>query len=1415
MTFDNHKNFAVSTIAVAPNPPGSGLALILVTGGGKEMPVAPFNATVYPAGVSFASASNAEIVRVESVTGDNIALSGRAQEGSKARLIQPGDQFAVTITVKTLTDIEEAVSGDNSAVAEEKTRALAAEAGLASNINSEKAARETAVTAAIATAEAASDAAGTAAADVAVEKTARETAVTGERTRAESVEATNASAISAEKTRAEGVEASKAPTASPALTGTPTAPTASPGDNTTKIATTAYVGVAAAGVASTAAGEVSTEKTRAMTAEGEAVKLTGNQSISGVKTFTGEMIVPEPTGTKNAVSKAYADALATGLKPHEAVKEATKEALPANSYATNVITATSNGALSIDGIALSNGERVLIKNEATESHNGIYVVTNAGGVSAKYVLTRAADMMEASQIAAALVFVEKGTENENTSWSIVGSGPWTIGTTPIQWTLFSRAGTLLAGTGLTKTGSTLSVNYGTGSGTATQGNDSRVVNAASKSELVAEEEARKTAIKAEEERAKGVEATKAPLASPIFTGTPVAPTPSASDNTTKIATTEFVGTAVSAAINGLNAHPNVQWATKEALPANAYLSGVITGSALGALSIDSGSPSTGQRILVKNEAAEAHNGLYVVTHAGSISEAFVLTRATDMSEGAQVAGAFVLVEQGTINRDTGWFVASPGPFTLGTTAIPWSQFTGPGSLTAGEGIVVSGNQISVSSTVSSGLLNLTSPWSNIATYNIGETPSRYGILYKAISSSTGVDPVTDNGTHWRAIGYAQGHGPIFNGDWHNTPYGNIGANSPKVAITSNVIGDYDHVLTQEANRLQYVAKPALRGTGSVRAEARQGDYGVSGRSRTEVTGTSPGKQWFPGDEIWLTLGYLFDPNYPLISGTGKFHIFHQNYAQDNYAQGGGSTTIAENVTLPQARISVEPYKARSLLSAGTFKIGSQTVTYTSRSVDGRFIEGCTGGEGSFTSGTEITQSSFTTTLAEETTFPTETVHVVSTEGATPSGILETSTGVPFTYTSKDATHFLGCKGGASSESPVKVASGTTVGGTISGGSPALAFQFSTSGGFFQLEVRGGNKPLNPNESSPHDTSVGLGASVRGAWRVWMAHLVLSTEENGLVEVWERTGTGQYTVAPQASISGPNVQSSIGHVLPFYLESNIYSGEGPETLVSYHGGLKVALNRLEAESFWTEAPPQSVNIPLLEEEGTTNAQKTLLFPETPNNGQTFVGAKSNKTWVLKGKTSETEGTWEVSSYPGQQPALRKLLFPLVYENGVVSGETALGTANKAQFARARAREAGVLKSIWVANGATVAGNTMAAIFDTGQAKAGEYSPLWSGEAVLMAGASKWQMLGEPKLTVTPNQEILLGFMSSSTTATFGRGSALLNAAYSELFENALVLPSGAKPKLAGTRSYTEAKWAAFVEVNLNTTSQPFIIACLYE
>jgi len=103
--------------------------------------------------------------------------------------------------------------------------------------------------------------------------------------------------------------------------------------------------------------------------------------------------------------------------------------------------------------------------------------------------------------------------------------------------------------------------------------------------------------------------------------------------------------------------------------------------------------------LIKNETTTnaPYNGIYVVTAAGSGAAAYVLTRTTDFDNGSpsgEIPGAFVFVEYGTTNADTGWVCTTNSPVTVGTTDIVFVQFSGAGSFTANTsaGLVLIGTQ---------------------------------------------------------------------------------------------------------------------------------------------------------------------------------------------------------------------------------------------------------------------------------------------------------------------------------------------------------------------------------------------------------------------------------------------------------------------------------------------------------------------------------------------------------------------------------------------------------------------------------------------------------------------------------------------------------------------------------------------------
>lgn len=139
---------------------------------------------------------------------------------------------------------------------------------------------------------------------------------------------------------------------------------------------------------------------------------------------------------------------------------------------------------------------------------------------------------------------------------------------------------------------------------------------------------------------------------------------------------------VDSVINGLNAQIPCNYATVVPLTAtyNNGSSGVgatLTATSSGVLSIDGSNPTVGQRILVKNQTTTTQNGAYVVTNAGSVSTAYVLTRATDYDQTAEInAGDGFYIISGSTNGNTTWVEQTAAPVVIGTTAITFIQFGG-------------------------------------------------------------------------------------------------------------------------------------------------------------------------------------------------------------------------------------------------------------------------------------------------------------------------------------------------------------------------------------------------------------------------------------------------------------------------------------------------------------------------------------------------------------------------------------------------------------------------------------------------------------------------------------------------------------------------------------------------------------------
>jgi hypothetical protein len=107
--------------------------------------------------------------------------------------------------------------------------------------------------------------------------------------------------------------------------------------------------------------------------------------------------------------------------------------------------------------------------------------------------------------------------------------------------------------------------------------------------------------------------------------------------------------------------------------------------------------ATGNRILVKNQSTASQNGIYVVAASGAPS------RAADFDSPAEIDGGdFVFVTGGTVNDNKG-YVQINTVGTIGTDAIEFSQFSGAGTFTAGNGLTLTGPEFTINTSITADL----------------------------------------------------------------------------------------------------------------------------------------------------------------------------------------------------------------------------------------------------------------------------------------------------------------------------------------------------------------------------------------------------------------------------------------------------------------------------------------------------------------------------------------------------------------------------------------------------------------------------------------------------------------------------------------------------------------------------------------
>jgi hypothetical protein len=157
----------------------------------------------------------------------------------------------------------------------------------------------------------------------------------------------------------------------------------------------------------------------------------------------------DPTNPQDAANKRYVDSAVVGIDWKPSVRVATTAAITLETDLENGDT--------LDGVTLATGDRVLVKNQADATENGLYVVAASGAPA------RSSDADTAAEITASFaVFVEEGTVNTDSGWTLTNNGTITVGTSELSFTQFTGLGQITAGAGLTKTANTLDVVGGDG-----------------------------------------------------------------------------------------------------------------------------------------------------------------------------------------------------------------------------------------------------------------------------------------------------------------------------------------------------------------------------------------------------------------------------------------------------------------------------------------------------------------------------------------------------------------------------------------------------------------------------------------------------------------------------------------------------------------------------------------------------------------------------------------------------------------------------------------------------------------------------------------------------------------------------------------------------------------------------------------
>jgi Repeat of unknown function (DUF5907) len=159
----------------------------------------------------------------------------------------------------------------------------------------------------------------------------------------------------------------------------------------------------------------------------------------------------------------------------------------------------------------------------------------------------------------------------------------------------------------------------------------------------------------------------------------------------------------------------------------------------GPQTVDGVAVVTNDRVLLTAQTVPADNGIWAVNTGGTWA------RPTDADTSAELVGAAVLATEGTSSADTGWVCTTNAPITVGTTALTWVQFSGPGEYIGGAGLVLTGKTFDVGAGTG---ISVAADTVGIANGGVNTAQIAAGAINVGVGAGlvTGTLPISNGGT---------------------------------------------------------------------------------------------------------------------------------------------------------------------------------------------------------------------------------------------------------------------------------------------------------------------------------------------------------------------------------------------------------------------------------------------------------------------------------------------------------------------------------------------------------------------------------------------------------------------------------------------------------------------------------------------